>query len=235
MCIRTGAPEKAPLFLLRGGHMHKNLKRLLPAVVVVLAACAVSGCGGGCGCGDETASLSGRVLDAMSGNGLNQAYVAVDTTSLYAESDGGFLFDGLAPGTVHVEAGTDGYYTYETDIELEDGDEVERDFRLVPESNTWEYRFIVWSEHPAGLDAHLWVPVGLREGYHIYAGDPGSLVTEPYAALALNDTSGYGPEIVTIRQNNPGGWPVTYHDGEFVFAVRHNGGDSGIPESGAYV
>ncbi len=204
--------------------MRTNSKRVLLTAVVAVAACVVSGCGKCCGCGDESATLSGRVLDAMSGNGLNQAYVAVDTASLYAESDGGFLFEDLEPGTVHVEAGTDGYYTYETDIALEGGDEVERDFRLVPESNTWEYRFILWSERPAGLDAHLWVPIGLREGYHVYAGEPGSLAQEPYAALVLNDTTGYGPEIVTVRQNNPGGWPVTYHDGEFVFAVRHNGG-----------
>jgi len=218
--------------------MRRNIRRvLLAATALALAACAISGCGKSCGCGceGETATLSGRVLDAMSGNGLNQAYVAVGTASLYAESDGGFLFEDIEAGTVHVEAGTDGYYTYETDIELGDGDDVERDFRLVPESNTWEYRFILRSERPAGLDAHLWVPIGLREGYHVYAGEPGSLVQEPYAALALNDTTGYGPEIVTVRQNNPGGWPVTYHEGEFVFAVRQSGGNSSIPASGAYV
>lgn len=160
----------------------------------------------------------------------------MDGTSQYTEPDGGFLFEDIAPGTVHVEAGTDGYYTYETDIVLGGGDELARDFPLVPEPYTWEYRFIVWwGGDPADLDAHLWVPIGLREGYHVYAGQPGSLVQEPYAALVLNDTTGYGPEIVTIRQNNPGGWPVTYYDGQFVFAVRHNSGDSSIPESGARV
>lgn len=216
--------------------MRTNPERFLLAAVVVLAACALSGCGKGCGCGDETATFSGRVLDAMSGNGINGADISVADSLQYTESGGGFLFENLQPGTVQVVAGGDGYYTYETEIELEGGEETERDFPLVPESNTWEYRFIVWwGADPVDLDAHLWVPMGLREGYHVYSGEPGSLAAEPYAALVLNDTSGCGPEIVTIRPNNPGGWPVTYHNGEFVFAVRHNSGNSSIPESGAYV
>jgi hypothetical protein len=216
--------------------MRTSLERLLLAAVVVVAACAVSGCGG-CGCGDdETASLSGRVLDAVSGGGLSGVFVTAGGDTAYTDPNGAYAFDDIEPGTVHVVAGTDGYYTYETDIVLEGGDEVERDFPLAPESNTWEYRFIVWwGDEPADLDAHLWPPSNLREGYHIYSGEPGSLVQEPYAALVRNDTSGYGPEIMTIRPNNPGGWPVTYYDGEFQFAVRHRSGGSTIPASGAWV
>jgi hypothetical protein len=218
--------------------MHAKRRLLLTAVAVVCAASALSGCGKSCGgCGDDAARLSGRVLDAMSDDGLNGVMVTADGDTAYTDTDGAFAFEGLEPGTVHVETGTDGYYAYGTDIVLECGDDAERDFPLVPESNTWEYRFILWwGEEPTDLDAHLWVPAdGLRPLTHVYSGATGSLVAAPYASLVLNDTTGYGPEIMTVRQNNPGGWPVTYYDGEFVFAVRHNAGGSTIPASGAYV
>ena len=211
-------------------------RSLLVAAAVALTACCLTGCDDAesCGCGDD-AELSGRVFDAMTDNGLNQVGITVDGVLQYTAADGGFLFENIEPGTVEVEVGTDGYYTYETQVELEEGDEVERDFPLVPESNTWEYRIIVWwGENPADLDAHLWVPTGARST-HVYSGQPGSLTEQPYAALVLNDVTGFGPEIVTIRPNNPGGWPVTYYPGEFTVAVRHNAGTSSIPESGARV
>jgi uncharacterized protein YfaP (DUF2135 family) len=50
------------------------------------------------------------------------------------------------------------------------------------------------------LDSHLFVP----NGDHVYFVDRGSLTAAPYAALDVDDITGFGPEVVTITRLYPG-------------------------------
>lgn len=55
---------------------------------------------------------------------------------------------------------------------------------------------LTWGQDPSDLDSHLFAP----NGSHVYFGSEGSLLAEPFANLDVDDTSSYGPEVVTLTR-----------------------------------
>jgi len=82
-----------------------------------------------------------------------------------------------------------------------------------------------WGEDPSDLDSHLVGPSGLGM-FHVYYSAKGSLADEPYANLDTDDTTSFGPEVVSISRVQPG----TYR-----YSVRHYSGEGNIEQSGARV
>jgi hypothetical protein len=55
---------------------------------------------------------------------------------------------------------------------------------------------LTWGALPSDLDSHLFTP----SGTHVYYGSKGSLLAAPFANLDVDDTSSYGPEVVTLTR-----------------------------------
>ncbi len=55
---------------------------------------------------------------------------------------------------------------------------------------------LTWGVAPRDLDSHLLTP----SGSHVYYGSTGNLVAAPFANLDVDDTSSYGPEVVTLTR-----------------------------------
>jgi len=55
---------------------------------------------------------------------------------------------------------------------------------------------LTWGQLPDDLDSHLFAP----DGSHVYFSSKGNLVTAPFANLDVDDTSSYGPEVVTLTR-----------------------------------
>jgi hypothetical protein len=55
---------------------------------------------------------------------------------------------------------------------------------------------LTWGLVPSDLDSHLLTP----SGAHVYYSSRGSLTAAPFANLDVDDTSSYGPEVVTITR-----------------------------------
>lgn len=55
---------------------------------------------------------------------------------------------------------------------------------------------LTWGARPLDLDSHLFTP----NGQEIDFNQTGSLVSAPFANLDVDDTSSYGPEVVTLTQ-----------------------------------
>ncbi len=53
-----------------------------------------------------------------------------------------------------------------------------------------------WGASPNDVDSHLYLP----NGSHVYYSDRGSLTTAPFTALDVDDRSGFGPEVITVRR-----------------------------------
>jgi hypothetical protein len=84
---------------------------------------------------------------------------------------------------------------------------------------------LTWGEDPRDLDSHL--AASLSSGdFHVYYVDMGDLTDEPYASLDTDDTTSYGPEVISVGNLRAG----TYR-----YSVRHYAGDGDIETSGAEV
>jgi hypothetical protein len=55
---------------------------------------------------------------------------------------------------------------------------------------------LTWGQDPSDADSHLFTP----SGDHIYYSRKGSLTAAPFANLDVDDTSSFGPEVITINR-----------------------------------
>jgi hypothetical protein len=87
-----------------------------------------------------------------------------------------------------------------------------------------------WGENPSDLDSHLLIPMGWTETpddvYHLYYNNLGSLADDPYTQLDTDDTSSYGPEVIS---------GFHFYTGTYSYYVHHYSGSSTIDSSGATV
>ncbi len=87
---------------------------------------------------------------------------------------------------------------------------------------------LTWGADPSDLDSHLTGPDSANPGtrFHVYYSNLGDLATDPYAALDVDDTTSFGPEVITISKFIPG----TYR-----YSVHHYAGSGDIYSSPARV
>lgn len=91
----------------------------------------------------------------------------------------------------------------------------------------FEYRFtLTWGETPRDLDSHLFTPVIGGDSHHVYFGNKGNREGAPYAELDVDDTSGFGPENLTVYELYPG---------TYVFAVHRYSSDDYMPGCGGRI
>jgi hypothetical protein len=80
---------------------------------------------------------------------------------------------------------------------------------------------LTWGSVPEDVDSHLFTP----SGAHIWYSDKGSLTSEPFAELDVDDTTSFGPEVVTITKLMVG----TYRYGLHNYSGETNPGMTGSP------
>jgi len=83
---------------------------------------------------------------------------------------------------------------------------------------------LTWGLDPNDLDAHLTVPMVGGSRSHVYYSNKIPAGSDAY--LDTDDTSSYGPEIITV---------TALHDGVYRYSVHHYSGTSTISSSGASV
>ncbi|MCW7539056.1 hypothetical protein OOT46_14525 [Aquabacterium sp. A7-Y] len=67
---------------------------------------------------------------------------------------------------------------------------------------------LTWGASPRDIDSHLHIPGGAKVDYTA----KGSLSTEPYSSLDVDDISGFGPEITTVRRPKVGIYRFYLHN-----------------------
>ena len=68
-------------------------------------------------------------------------------------------------------------------------------------------------QNPSDLDSHLTGPLtSTSNRFHVWYSDKGSLSSSPYSGLDTDDTSSYGPEIMTITKFLSGTYRYSVHN-----------------------
>lgn len=67
---------------------------------------------------------------------------------------------------------------------------------------------LTWGQLPSDVDSHLLLPNGVE----IYFGNEGSLLSPNFANLDVDDTTGYGPEVVTVSRLMVGTYRYFLHN-----------------------
>ena len=70
---------------------------------------------------------------------------------------------------------------------------------------------LVWGPEPSDLDSHMTGPSATGR-FHTYFGARGSETSEPYCALDTDDTSGFGPEVITLHRPMSGVYRYSVHN-----------------------
>ncbi len=149
--------------------------------------------------GAGTASISGHVTDATNNNPLTGAVVTLKLNSstigtVTTASNGYFEFLSLNSGTYTLSATKTNYIEGSYQVDLTSGELKTFDMPLSIQSTTIQYRIVLsWGNNPRDLDAHLF-----KGSYHVYYDAQGYQASTPYTTLDVDDTSGYGPETITI-------------------------------------
>ncbi len=90
----------------------------------------------------------------------------------------------------------------------------------LPSSNAATMR-LTWGASPSDIDSHLRTP----DGSHVYYSSKGSLTTTPFASLDVDDVTGFGPEVTTIRRPRVGIYRFYLHN----FSQSFTPGMTGSP------
>ncbi|HEX3076215.1 MAG TPA: carboxypeptidase regulatory-like domain-containing protein, partial [Lachnospiraceae bacterium] len=111
----------------------------------------------------------------------------------------GELYADLAPGSYTVEISKDGYATSYYTIVAKSGLEYMQ-INTSPILNDDEIRIVLtWGSSPADLDSHLFTPYNTSsqdDTYHIWYGNQSDANAN---SLDVDQTTGYGPETMTIN------------------------------------
>lgn len=88
-----------------------------------------------------------------------------------------------------------------------------------------QLRFVLtWNAEPRDLDSHLWLPP--TTPFHLFFSRRGDLNACPFANLDIDETNGFGPEVVTISNFQPG---------QYEYVVEYFSGSGTLATSGAQV
>ncbi|MFO7655075.1 MAG: carboxypeptidase regulatory-like domain-containing protein [Candidatus Krumholzibacteriia bacterium] len=157
--------------------------------------------------------------------GLNTAILDDD----YTDAEGHFSVRGIVSATFRVRAIKGSYSSDPVDVTL-----TQCPYTLTEDLELLEPAFsiaLTWGEAPSDLDSHLFIPATWTtelERYHLAYYREGTLTEDPYTALDTDDTSSFGPEIISGFQ---------FYNGTYSYYVHNYSGNTSHPlvQSGAQV
>jgi uncharacterized protein YfaP (DUF2135 family) len=205
------------------------MKRLLS--LTLLAVLLVAGVG--CDSNEEEnidgdASVTGRIINSQTGDGLADALVAFArggaTREDRTDDDGEFTIDGIATGSYTVTISAEGFIDRViNDFEVGTGaNEFPQGIVITEAPPAGAYRIVLsWDEQPRDLDSHLTGPDGQGDRFHVYFSDR---AFGDVANLDRDDVTSFGPETTTLTPEAAGLYRYSVHN----FSTQSESGSEGI-------
>lgn len=186
----------------------------------------------------DSVTIIGKVIDSDL-NPIVNASVKTEgadyngTSTAWTDANGIFSIEAKPNSTVFISAVKDGQesntitvYTGDAGTTM-DYSEIESYYLMIGSLTGTATIKLTWGDNPSDLDSHLTGPIeNSADRFHVFYSSKGSMTVSPYAQLDVDDTSSFGPEVITITKLLPG----TYR-----YSVHHYSGSSTISGSPARV
>ena len=163
-----------------------------------------------------TGTITGQVLDAVTGLPLSGVVVSVPAANVNAQgglsattdANGNYTIFNAPVGTYTIRFRSDQFVEFSREVTVVENQEtVVATVTLSPGLTQDErFRFVLtWGEEPPDYESHLWLPAA--NPFHIFfpSQNRGDSQNFPFATLDVDDTTSFGPETVTINQVLSGG------------------------------
>jgi hypothetical protein len=198
--------------------------------------------------------VNGLIIDALNGQGVSGATINLRTrinvttgnivASTTTSSSGTFSIANLQANQYTAEVSKSGYMTaYFTVVCIGGVTNNNQNYTLTPNLNPNEFRIILtWGASPSDLDSHLtgpkttgdtssnsWEETGRFHIYYYHRTYNYNSIK--YADLDRDDRSSYGPETITIYQENIGLYRYSVHD----YSNRYSSNSYALSNSSAQV
>ena len=173
----------------------------------------------------DTVRITGCVADA---NGLRVAGALVNsdgvdysgTSSATTDAAGNFTIALRKSSAATLVARANGQLSNTLRFSGSPADSTIADCLMLGQTGAGLTMKLTWGARPGDLDSHLYTP----SGSHVYYSSRGSLGAAPFANLDVDDTSSYGPEVITISR---------LMVGSYTYYVRNYSGYSSGPIAAA--
>jgi hypothetical protein len=170
-------------------------------------------------------NLTGGVRDATTGGlvanptldlraGVN-ATTGTPLATTTGDVESVYFFNNIPPGTYTITASATGYVSGSVTAVVLGNQSTANvpSITLSPVGAEVARIVLTWDSLPSDLDAHLTGPdssTGTR--FHVYFGNEGRLDSLPHAFLDIDNTSGFGPETITLTKQFSGVYRFSVHD-----------------------
>ena len=168
---------------------------------------------------EDIRCFSGTVHDNQGRPVADARVIAVGVSvtigdEVYTDSEGNFCVRVLCGETFQIRAikGSYGSDPVEVDVDCEGSMTLEYPLELLEPAFSITLQ---WGEEPTDLDSHLFIPATWTEEmefYHIVYWNPGDLTDDPFTELDTDDTSSYGPEVISGFQLYEGTYQYWVHN-----------------------
>ena len=173
----------------------------------IASAVTVTGC-----VNDDTGAPAANVR--IEAEGISYSGISYDTTDI----DGQFSLTVRPSSTIIVSGRRGALLTNATSRSIDASPVDITTCLTLPSSNAATMR-LTWGENPRDIDSHLRTP----DGAHVFYAAKGTLDTAPFASLDVDDVTGFGPEVTTIRRPKAGIYRFYLHNFSGTFSPGMTG------------
>jgi len=159
---------------------------------------------------DRVQGLTVKLREGV--NNKTEAPILTTTTG----AKGFYSFQDVDAGLYTIEVSGTGYATtyYSALVYGSNVNQSEHNIIVTQKLNPGQTRVVLfWGSRPSDLDLHLTGPDTGEDRFHLSFDNKGSSTASPFATYDADFFGGYGPEVVTIHNQKPGGvYRFSVHD-----------------------
>jgi len=161
--------------------------------------------------------VKGSITDAVTNSFIENVEVSMNGEKDFSQANGNYsFFLANGDGSYELTAENNSYCPFYGNFVIPEDytlKEYVYNFSMSPIPEPGEIRFVLnWGAEPRDLDSHLKTPEIDSVEYHISYSNRGNAYDPPYAILDVDDTDGYGPETITIKQTFSGTYIYYIHN-----------------------